>query len=322
MHKSKMFSVPKKNGTVLPFVQSGESFVSFQLVSSPVSKMPNTLALLLLASGRRISEIALISKKSRDPSISRWDSVPTLKVGPHHLRWISNKDYIIGLLKWSHLWSARTMRWSLAAHDICFTRKFHSWFFSSGKCVPIVRGLGVYQEAMDFCLKRMAEGHWVHIFPEGKVNMGMQRLRLKWGVGRLIYDSFINPIVLPFYHVGMDSVLPNTKPYYPRVGKKVTVVVGEPMDFGEIVQEMRDRNEDPETARKIITDMIQEKLGSLRDKAEELHNKNLQMETGSRQDNNDNSIQENHVLRATNNEDIEKSQNKQEKNQQTFPPPL
>ena len=50
-----------------------------------------------------------------------------------------------GMLNWRHLLSADVMRWSLAAHDICFTRPFHCWFFASGKCVPIVRGEGVYQ---------------------------------------------------------------------------------------------------------------------------------------------------------------------------------
>ncbi|XP_066975796.1 tafazzin isoform X2 [Macrobrachium rosenbergii] len=183
---------------------------------------------------------------------------------------------LMSILRLRELWNAKKLRWSPAAHDIAFTKRFHSWFFSAGRCVPIIRGIGVYQRAMDFLLDRLKEGEWVHIFPEGKVNMTQEHMRFKWGVGRLIYESPVCPIVLPFYHVGMDAVLPNKAPYIPRVGKKVTVLIGEPMDFKEIVAEMKAKQEDPTTARKIITDKIQEEIWRLRERAEELHEKMLQ----------------------------------------------
>lgn len=56
-------------------------------------------------------------------------------------------------------------------------------------------------------------------------------LRLKWGVGRLIADSNVCPIVIPFWHIGMDNVLPNIEPYRPKIGKIVTLNVGSPIDL-------------------------------------------------------------------------------------------
>ena len=207
----------------------------------------------------------------------------------------------------------RKMRWSLAAHDICFTNIWHSYFFMLGKCIPVIRGAGVYQEAMDFCIEKLAAGDWVHVFPEGKVNMFkenmrfaiifvffffflffsffttslfffvvlrslfnhyilikdrlLQRLifrwsvcRLKWGVGRLILESPVTPVVIPIYHLGMDDVLPNEPPYRLKIRKKVTMNYGEPIDFTELLGELRASKASEVEARKAITDRIQTEL--------------------------------------------------------------
>ncbi|XP_055689028.1 tafazzin [Lutzomyia longipalpis] len=178
-----------------------------------------------------------------------------------------------GVLPLNQVCNHNVIRWSLAAHDICFTNKYHSLFFMTGKCVPCVRGAGVYQPAMDVCIEKLAQGDWVHVFPEGKVNMAQEYIRLKWGIGRLIYESPVLPMIIPIWHKGMETVLPNEPPYILRVGKKVTINFGDPIDLSDLVKSLKERNTPEPEARKVITDRIEEELDKLRIKTEQLHNK-------------------------------------------------
>ncbi|XP_029035182.1 tafazzin [Osmia bicornis bicornis] len=170
-----------------------------------------------------------------------------------------------------YLLKPRKMRWSLAAHDICFTKTWHSYLFMLGKCIPVIRGAGVYQEAMNFCIEKLAVGEWIHVFPEGKVNMFKENMRLKWGVGRLIFESPVPPLVIPIYHLGMDQVLPNEVPYRLRIKNKVTINYGDPIDFTELLKELRTSKTNEVEARKAITDRIQTELLKLKTVTEELH---------------------------------------------------
>lgn len=138
-----------------------------------------------------------------------------------------------------------SVRWSAAAVDICFSKSWHSAFFSLGKTFPIIRGIGVNQPAMDFALALLRHHQWLHMFPEGRVMRNDKQEVLsnldkgyifKWGISKLILDYFNNVTpdntrsnseirILPFYHLGMDKVQPIGWPYIPRINKHITVYV-------------------------------------------------------------------------------------------------
>ncbi|CAL8094024.1 unnamed protein product [Orchesella dallaii] len=198
-----------------------------------------------------------------DAVFKRPSGVPLITVANHES--CMDDPALIGLaLSPMQLMDQKKMRWSLAAHDICFTKPLHASFFSLGKCVPIVRGMGVYQKPVDFAIERLNEfGDWFHIFPEGKVNTEREKLyRFKWGIGRIISELKTTPIVIPFYHTGMPDVLPNQRPYIPRYGNKVFMNVGEPLNIQPVLDSITHFS--PRDKRKVITDFIQLEMEKLR----------------------------------------------------------
>jgi monolysocardiolipin acyltransferase len=94
------------------------------------------------------------------------------------------------------------------------------------------------------------------------------------------------------WHVGMEHILPNEPPYYTRTGKKVarlefilfsgfwnfgkkkfqvTINIGDPIILTGLLKSLREQKADAVTARKAITDEIQEKLMALKPVTEKLH---------------------------------------------------
>lgn len=182
-----------------------------------------------------------------------------------------------GILDWRFVFGkmGQKLRWTLAADNVCYSSPFNSKFFCLVKSIPTVRGDGVYQRGMDYAIDKLNNGEWVNIFPEARVNQSKEFIRYKWGVGRMIADAEKLPVVIPFFHVGMDDVSPNygTLKYYPRLFKRVTMVVGDAINVNDIMSQ-RDKLS-PVELRKQLTDLIQERMSELKLQAESLHSKKI-----------------------------------------------
>ncbi|VDD91620.1 unnamed protein product [Enterobius vermicularis] len=186
-------------------------------------------------------------------------SRPLITVGNH--RTTMDDPLIWSMFSWKEFFAnISRFRYTLAAHNICFTKALHTHFFALGKCVPIIRGAGVRQKGMEFCLEKLSKNAWVHIYPEGKVTP--EPLRIKWGVARLvIMDCPKPPLVLPIWVQRMADVWPPFPPYYPRFRKQVTVTVGEVIDMKKHLPLLNGSSE--LESRKAIADFIQQKLYDL-----------------------------------------------------------
>ena len=158
------------------------------------------------------------------------------------------------------------VRWSICAREMCYKSELLGQFFKSGKTLPVERGKGLYQPVMGVVARAVARGEWVHVFPEGKIvfNDGKDKVRdLKWGVGKLVCDSYILsgrvPVVLPFHHRGMTSVL-GKGALVPRVGRHVEVRVGERIDLADLMDLCR---KDEQCAWRKITERVRDGLNGL-----------------------------------------------------------
>uniref|UniRef100_A0A914KPT6 Tafazzin family protein n=2 Tax=Meloidogyne incognita group TaxID=654580 RepID=A0A914KPT6_MELIC len=157
-------------------------------------------------------------------------------------------------------------RYILAANDICFTNILYNHFFALGRCVPCVRGDGVFQRGVNLCVDRLSNNGWVHIFPEAEVTT--TPIRIKWGVARMIADSKLPPILLPMWTRGMADAWPNTRPYFPRIGKTVEIHIGTPIDTAIWISASPMEDETELQRRKRLADLVQEKLYALGEQVE------------------------------------------------------
>lgn len=154
----------------------------------------------------------------------------------NHVASMDDPLVIASLLPPRVLMDAQQLRWTLCASDRCFKNPVTSAFFRSVKVLPVSRGDGIYQKGLDMAISKLNNGAWVHIFPEGSRSRDGGRTigSAKRGVGRLVLDADNIPVVVPFVHTGMQEIMP-IGANVPRIGKIVTVLVGDPIEFDDLL---------------------------------------------------------------------------------------
>mmetsp|Transcript_131959 Transcript_131959/g.299998 ORF Transcript_131959/g.299998 Transcript_131959/m.299998 type:complete len:367 (+) Transcript_131959:30-1130(+) len=178
----------------------------------------------------------------------------------NHSSTIDDPTLLVASMPWRVLIDTSKIRWVFCTQDICFRRPILAGIASAGKVLPIKKGGGIDQPLLAEVQRRIAQGCWLHIFPEGKVNqcrqLGIGHYdnrpastaaeigRMKWGVGKLVAHSPVPVTLIPLHHVGMDDILVmQREPPYSldlgssRMGQRVRLIVGEEIHFKDLVEE-------------------------------------------------------------------------------------
>jgi len=105
---------------------------------------------------------------------------------------------------------------------------------------------------VDTAIEKLDQGQWVHLFGEGKVNQqdasgknyDVTRLpRFKWGVGRILMETAVPPVVIPMWLTGFDKLMPEHRSfpwkYIPRPGVKLSITFGNPLSPEDIQTALR-----------------------------------------------------------------------------------
>ena len=160
------------------------------------------------------------------------------------------------------LWNFNFIPYHTPEQKNFYKGKLLSWFMDYVKCLPLTRGKGLFQPGMQRIIAKVKLGGCVQIYPEGTRTRTGEIGSGKPGVGRIIYAAKCRAV--PCYHSGLEKVMP-IGASYPKFGKKIDIIVGDPMDFSESF-EMEDNIA---TWQKISDEIITE-IKRLRDKLNEM----------------------------------------------------
>lgn len=156
------------------------------------------------------------------------------------------------------LWDYRFMPYHTPERKNFYRGPIFSWIMEHAKCLPLTRGMGIYQPGIQQIIDKLKGGSSVHIYPEGTRTRTGNIGRGQPGVGRIIHQSQCP--VIPCYHSGLNEVMPLGRKI-PKPGKKITIIIGKPIRFEKYAH----RESNIKTWQSIADEVIQA-IRDLRDK--------------------------------------------------------
>lgn len=129
------------------------------------------------------------------------------------------------------------------------------WFFTSIGMIPVARGNGASAlSSLEQSAEIINGGAVFGIYPEGTRSMDGRLYRGKAGVGWVVLAT--GAPVLPVGLIGTQDLQPYGS-RFPKIGRRVTVRIGQPLEFGAY------EGQPPARARRAITDEVVQAIQKL-----------------------------------------------------------
>ena len=183
----------------------------------------------------------------------------------NHVTAVDDPGTTMPLIPGSWLLKPEKLRWTLCASDRCFNNPVTSALLTAGRALPVERGKGPLQPAMDAVVRKLERGDWVHMFPEGsRQPYGAGLGQMRPGVGRLIADAVPTPVVVPFYHRGLHQLHQKGDLLPVHFNKRIDIAVGQPIDFAPMLRQLRSSGAAERDIHMAVSNRIGQSLAELR----------------------------------------------------------
>lgn len=140
--------------------------------------------------------------------------------------------------------------WHPAARENFFKNRLIAWFSDHTRCIPVKPGRRDLHALHK--MKEVLPKGTIILFPEGTRSRTGDVMDGRPGAGLVALAT--RPRIIPVAIDGMQEVLPIGESR-PRIGKRVYLMYGEPVDYGDLLDEPRTR----ETAQALV-DRVMERI--------------------------------------------------------------
>ncbi len=142
--------------------------------------------------------------------------------------------------------------WHVPEEKNFFLNPVLAWFLQKCQSIPITRGRGVFQPGMMRVKELLLDDRIIHIYPEGTRSRSGDIGKGQIGVGKLAHETKMK--VIPVYHEGTQNILPVGSKKL-QTGKKIAIVVGEPIDMGDLYDQPESKQVFQEVAYRMVAEI-------------------------------------------------------------------